>query len=40
VTVVDDEAFGGVGWEELREAARRTGHHAAVLFVADREAMG
>ena len=37
--MVDDETFDGVPWEQLRAVLQATGEHAAVLFVADNEAM-
>ena len=37
--MVDDETFDGVPWEQLRAVVQATGQHAAVLFVADNEAM-
>jgi hypothetical protein len=39
VTVVDDEAFAGAPWEQLRYIAQASRQHAFVLFVIDREAM-
>jgi len=37
--VVDDETFDRVPWEQLRAVVQATGQRAAVLFVADNEAM-
>ena len=37
--MVDDETFDGVPWEQLRAVVQATGQRAAVLFVADNEAM-
>jgi len=40
VVVVDEPSLANASWEDLRSAARGTGQHAAVLFVADHEALG
>lgn len=37
--MVDDETFDRVPWEQLRAVVQATGQRAAVLFVADNEAM-
>lgn len=40
VAVIDEPSLANAGWENLRAAARETGQHATVLFIADQEAMG
>jgi hypothetical protein len=40
VRVIDERAYDGASWEDLRDAAMAGGETAAVLFVADRAALG
>ncbi len=40
LTVVDEPSFDGAPWQDLYAEARGVGQHAAVLFIADRAAMG
>lgn len=40
VAVVDEPSLDTASWEDLRAAAREIEQHAAVLFIADQEAMG
>src|SRR5881397_1709038 len=40
VTVIDERAYDGASWEDLRQAAIAGGEDAAVLFIADHSALG
>jgi hypothetical protein len=39
VDVVDDSAWDGVSWEQIREAALEVNQEASVLFIVDRGAL-
>lgn len=39
VTVVDNVAFDGASWQQLRDIVKATDRHASALFVVDKEAM-
>lgn len=39
VTVIDEPSLAGASWEVVRACAREAERHAAVLFIADREAL-
>lgn len=40
VRAIDDKAWDGASWEQVREAALTANNNAAVLFIVDRPALG